>query len=123
MAKKPRIVCTEDGRKGWPDVVEYELTDGPDKGKRLPVPPSIASHPDPSTATPPPASSAEAAKMRAEWFRRQAAGQNMARAGYAFRAIVHDLEAYERLVQTGVLNGPPHRPRSVAEDSRPAPKA
>lgn len=38
--KKHPPVTYKDGRIGWPSVVEYKITKGPQKGDHLPVPPS-----------------------------------------------------------------------------------
>ena len=44
---KPRGTVASDGRIGFPAVVEYELTEGPEAGTRVPVPPTFESHPHP----------------------------------------------------------------------------
>ena len=87
---KLRAVSSADGRIGWPDVVEYELAEGPEAGKRLPVPPSFERHPHPDP--------------RALWR----AGQACERATLAYCTIVHDQEAYDELKRGGYIYGEQH---------------
>ena len=116
MGQKPRAVTYRDGRIGFPAVVEYELTGGPEIGTRLPVPPSPATHPDPESATPPPLSSREAAKTRAEW-------DGLPRSSLPYLMIVHDQDRYDELVRRGFIYGPQHCGPSSLFDNRPAPQS
>lgn len=118
-----RIRVTTDGRVGWPDVVQYELQSGPDKGKRLTCPPTAASHPDPDTAVPPTIDSWSGAKAWRSWMDRRDAGENMARAGCAYLPIVHDRAAYERLRASGDLYNRRHTGAGQAMDARDAAEA
>ncbi|MGE0256890.1 MAG: hypothetical protein AB7N54_19870 [Alphaproteobacteria bacterium] len=81
---------TVGARVGWPSIVEYELTEGPNAGERLPVPPTFASDPHPAPD---------------ELGSR---GRCVTRPSCAYRLVIHDYRAYEALARTGRLYGPPH---------------
>ena len=111
---KPRIRVTTDGRIGWPDVVQYELMDGPDKGKRLTCRPLVETHLDPLSELKPSAGTYLMSGGAGGWAGRQ-------RRGYPYRIVVHDRAAYERLRQTGEINDPRHTGAGRAVDNRSAP--
>ena len=90
-----------DGRIGFPGAIAYELTAGPDKGKRLLCPPTVESHPDPGSATPPPLSSAAAARERAKWDGRP-------RASFPYVLVVLDPDLHWQIRACGLLYDPRH---------------
>lgn len=120
---KPRVRICTDGRIGWPAVVQYELLSGPRKGTLLTCPPTVASHPDPATAIPPSIDCWLGAKAWREWKDREAAGEEMARAGCPYRPVVHDQPAYEALQRSGAINDRRHTGAGRAQDNRTAPGA
>ena len=112
---KLRIRVMADGRIGFPGAVAYQLTDGPNKGERLLCPPTIESHPDPASATPPPLSSAAAARERAKW-------RGGARASFSYVLVVLDPDLFWELRARGLLHDPRHTGASgEAIDNRVAP--
>lgn len=85
-----------DGRIAFPGVVSYKLVDGPDEGTEVLCPPNVHTHPDPSSATPPPLDSMAAAKARADW-------DGKPRSSYSYVVLVQDMEAFEALRGQGLL--------------------
>lgn len=77
----PRPVHTADGRLGFPEIACYELMAGPDKGKRLAVPPTLATHRmNPTSAI-----------------------------SWPYRLVVLDQAEYRRLEEAGFWLSPEHR--------------
>lgn len=83
------------GRIGYPDVVVYELLEGPDKGKQLPVPPSFSTHPKPKT------------KLK---YGRSIQLKDVAKlkATCAFKIVVKNQKAYEEMYAQGAFWHPDH---------------
>ena len=77
-----------DGRQGAPGVVEYEMVEGPNIGRRYAVPPRLAQERDDGGSA---------------WHRRLP-GQG----GFAYRVVVYDRAAYEALARSGWLYGEAH---------------
>jgi hypothetical protein len=92
-------VTLPDGRIGYPDIVEYEITEGPEKGTRLPVPPTYKTHPH------------------------YLSEKELAEKGIAYRetslayiTIIHDYDAYEKLA--GFWYSPKHMGGGKTVDRR-----
>ena len=98
----------KDGRIGWPDILEYEITEGPEKGNIIPVPPTHETHPHPDPTT-------VLMKKCLPYMRPSC----------AYRMIVYDHEGYEKLYKAGLIYGPPHARKGDIEfiDNRIAPGA
>ena len=97
-----RLVVTTDGRVGVPDIVQYRIERGRHAGRLLSVPPTVASHPDPASATRPPIGSPAGAKAWAEWRPRP-------RYSLPYVLVIHDWPAYRELSAMGFLAAPEHR--------------
>ena len=78
-----RIVVATDGRIGVPDVVQYELTEGPQKGRVLSVPPTRV-------------------------FYHTEGPRKGRRCGYAFLVHVHDHAKYDELRAAQWIYGERH---------------
>ena len=93
-ARKLRLRALADGRFGFPGVVEYVITAGPDTGEVLLAPPAIEAHEDPGTGS-----------------------------TWPFMLIVRDQLRYERLCRAGWIYDPRHtgRRRGPVIDNRSAP--
>ena len=98
---KPRAVTSRDGRIGFPDIAQYELTEGDEAGQLLPVPPTYQSHPHPD----PPE----------ELYRR---GIAFIDTSCAYRLLVHDQAEYDRLRLAGFWMSAEHRGKSKMFDGR-----
>lgn len=113
MTTRARVTL-EDGRVGYPAVREYELTEGPEAGLRLPCPPSIdshglADHPDVLAAL----------KKTGKAASYVVGVRHPEGATLAYRIVVHDLAADEQIGQTGFWSSETHNgPRSPLVDNR-----
>lgn len=95
MTGLPEGVTLPGGRVAWPAVLQYRLRDG----RLLDLPPDYRTHPD------------RAAESRA--------GGGLFEPSLPYETIVHDVDAYERLLRAGALTNPPHtRPGGVTADRR-----
>jgi hypothetical protein len=101
---------TADGRIGWPDVVQYEMLDGPDKGRLRTCKPMVESDLDPRSTRTPTASERCSGRFRG-W-------EGLQRRGYPYRTVVHDEAAYDDLVATGAIYDPRHTGAGRVEDHR-----
>lgn len=91
---KPRVRILTDGRIGWPDVVQYEITEGPYKGTRLTCPPlSTGKYRDPASEGFPPY-------------------------GYSYQIIKINETLYDKMYHTGELHDPRHTGAGKAIDNR-----
>lgn len=95
------ILCPRTGRWTWPAIVQYRITEGPQKGTVLDWPPDRKMFPKPVEKDP-------------------LTGIVGRRVGsVAFEIIRHDLAAYEALARSGALYRPEHTgQRPVREDNR-----
>lgn len=94
-----------DGRVGYPEIAEYELTEGPDKGTRLVCPPTFETHPHPDPT--------ELANAHKAWHK----------ATVAYIVVVHDQQRYDELFAAGFWRSKEHlgfEPNVI--DNRKAPK-
>lgn len=95
-----------DGRIGWPDALLYEITEGPDAGKRLFVPPTFATHPHPDPKA--------LAQTKTSYIK----------ASVAYRTVVLDPVAFDLLSSSGAMFSERHcGEREKGIDIRPAPGA
>lgn len=112
---KPRIRICTDGRIGWPDVVQYEILEGPKKGRLLTCPPTVATDPDPKSRLAPTPADMRDGRV-AGWEGRQDRS-------YPYRIVVHDRVAYDRLRLRGDLASRRHTGGGQVVDNRAAPGA
>ena len=90
---KPRAVTSRDGRIGFPDIVSYEICEGPCKGEHRAVPPTHES--DPYTGKKP-----------------------YHKASVAYDVVTHDWKEYHRLCKAGFWASAEHKGKSVMLDGR-----
>lgn len=78
-------LCPRTGRHTWPEIIQYRITEGPQKNTILDWPPGYRIFPAPVATDP-------------------ATGRTGRRVGSAaFELIIHDKDAYEELARTGAL--------------------
>lgn len=94
-------LCPRTGRWTWPHIVQYRITEGPQKGTVLDFPPDRKIYPAPLERDP-------------------VSGRMGRRTGSAaFEIIRHDLAAYEALARSGALYRQKHAGATAAcEDNR-----
>ena len=88
-----------DGRITWPNVFQYQIIEGPMKGKFFPYPPTVDQCRDTSRKEGEPST-------------------------YPYKLVVWNQPIFNKLKDIGVLTWPLHLgPRNEVIDQRPAPKA
>ena len=94
-------LCPRTGRWTWPHIVQYRITEGPQKGTVLDWPPDRKTFP----------ASLERDPVSMRMGRRTGSA--------AFELLIHDLAAYDALHASGALYRPEHTgSRPVREDNR-----
>lgn len=111
---KPRVRICTDGRIGWPEIVQYEMLDGPKAGRRQTCPPMVETDLDPLSTIQPGAGTYLMSGGAGGWAGRQ-------RRSYPFRVVVHDRAAYDALWRSGAINNRRHTGARRAQDNRAAP--
>lgn len=99
-------LCPRTGRWTWPHIVQYRITEGPQKETVLDWPPNLEVFPAPFAFDP-------------------CTGRKVQCTGSAaFKLLIHDLAAYEALHKSGKLYRPEHTGSDPKlEDNRDAPNA
>jgi hypothetical protein len=94
-------LCPRTGRWTWPHIVQYRITEGPQRDTVMNAPPDRKVFPAPLERDP----------VTGRLGRRTG--------GAAFELLIHDLSAYEALARTGSLYRPEHTgSRAECEDNR-----
>lgn len=114
-AGKPRAVRTASGQVGFPGILVYVIQDGPEKGREIPVPPSVSRHPDEASV----AFQARQERLRAAGLPTDGMAAARSSVGYTTRII--DRAAFDALDATGFWHSPAHRGRAGVVDRRSAP--
>ena len=110
---KPKARVYHDGRIGFPAIAEYELAEGPQKGERVPVPPTWATHPHPTPD--------EILVEKPGFTRPVTIFPPLTRPGCGYLMVIHDWDEFERLKAEGFWLSPEHAGETVVVDNRRTP--